>query len=1070
MTPMGNELAKPTQLDAAAPAVASDSKRALRLARRCRCMVQGASLLVIAVGMLVLVGWYLDLAPLKSLLPGAATMKPNTALSFVLLGASLWLFQASVDRAHRVLWCRISQICAALVALITGLTLAEYLFGIDAHIDTLLFPAAAPDPHASHHGRMAPATAAAFVFISVALLLLQHNTRWRQGLAQITAFAGALIGLVAILGYLFGIEELYRFYSLASVALHTAFLLVVLGVGVMLARTEYGFSAIIVSVDSGGFLARRVLPAAVLAPFLIGWLRLQGEYAGYYGTSLGTAILTTANVAFFIGLLWLSARSLNRKDAEQRRVQEDLQLSQQRLRDIIDGLGPYMFVGLMTPDGVLIEANRPALDAAGLKPQDVLGKSFENTYWWSYAEPIQRQLRDAIVRAARGEAARYDVQIRVADNQFAIIDFSIQPLRDHQQQVVFLIPSAIIITERKQAEDQLHERERRLATLISNLPGAVFRVRNDPNYTAEYVSDQIAGLTGYPAEDFRQNRRNFGDLMHPDDRDWVWSETQQALDEHRPYEVSYRFIDAHGQVKWNTEKGRGVYDENGELQAVEGFVQDVTAQNHAETALRESEERLRLALDAAHMGIFDWDISNNHITWSRWHEELWGLKPGEFGGTYEAFAERVHPHDLQAIEAEIAHCMAQHKPYQGEFRVVWPDGSVRWISGRGEFTYGLDNQPLRMRGTVVEITERKQAEESLRASQQTLHLTLDAAHIGYWDLDLVTHAATRSLMHDQIFGYSTPTEWSYEIFLTHVRPEDKAHVDKLFKEGVETKTLWDFECRIIRPDGEIRWIWGHGNVFTNAAGEAVRMLGMVSDISPRKEAQAALLEAKQSLENKVLERTAELQAIQRELHVKNEELVEQNRRTEEANRLKTEFLANMSHELRTPLNAIIGFSELMYDGKVGLIADNHKEYLGDVLTSAQHLLQLINDVLDLAKVESGKLTFHYDTVDLNKVIREICDVLATMVTRTRTQISVEVEPELRTVQADASKLKQVLYNYLSNALKFSPEGRLVQIRVLREGPHAYRLEVEDQGIGIRDEDIPRLFTEFQQLDISPSKK
>ena len=211
-------------------------------------------------------------------------------------------------------------------------------------------------------------------------------------------------------------------------------------------------------------------------------------------------------------------------------------------------------------------------------------------------------------------------------------------------------------------------------------------------------------------------------------------------------------------------------------------------------------------------------------------------------------------------------------------------------------------------------------------------------------------------------------------------------------------------------------------------------------------------------------------ALEEQLHRRNEEIVEQYRRVQEANRLKSEFLANMSHELRTPLNAIIGFAELMHDGKTGAVSADQKEYLGDILTSSRHLLQLINDVLDLAKVESGKMDFRPEPVNLSRVIGEVRDILRTLAAQKRIQIEVTVDPRVNEVVADASRLKQVLYNYLSNALKFSSDGGRVAVRVTPEEPDQFRIEVEDTGIGIKAEDIGRLFVEFEQLDASMAKK
>jgi protein-histidine pros-kinase len=197
---------------------------------------------------------------------------------------------------------------------------------------------------------------------------------------------------------------------------------------------------------------------------------------------------------------------------------------------------------------------------------------------------------------------------------------------------------------------------------------------------------------------------------------------------------------------------------------------------------------------------------------------------------------------------------------------------------------------------------------------------------------------------------------------------------------------------------------------------------------------------------------------------------EQNRRMQESNRLKSEFLANMSHELRTPLHAIIGFAELMHNGKVGAIAASHKEYLGDILKSSNHLLQLINDVLDLAKVESGKVEFRPETADLGKIVGEVRDILRGLAAEKRIRLTIQVDKTLGVVTIDPARFKQVLYNYLSNAIKFTPEQGCVDVHLVPDGSDMFRVEVSDTGIGIKSEDLHRLFVEFQQLDTGTAKK
>ena len=196
----------------------------------------------------------------------------------------------------------------------------------------------------------------------------------------------------------------------------------------------------------------------------------------------------------------------------------------------------------------------------------------------------------------------------------------------------------------------------------------------------------------------------------------------------------------------------------------------------------------------------------------------------------------------------------------------------------------------------------------------------------------------------------------------------------------------------------------------------------------------------------------------------------ENRQIQEASRLKSQFLANMSHELRTPLNAIIGFADLLHSGAVRPEAPEHQVFLGHIRTSGRHLLQLINNVLDLSKVEAGKFEFFPEPLNLPVLVAEVIEILHTDIQRNRLQVSTDFEPSLVGLVLDPVRLKQVLYNYLSNAIKFTPEGGRITVRARAQGAGHFRLEVEDTGIGIASTDLPRLFTEYQQLDAGYAKR
>jgi PAS domain S-box-containing protein len=199
-----------------------------------------------------------------------------------------------------------------------------------------------------------------------------------------------------------------------------------------------------------------------------------------------------------------------------------------------------------------------------------------------------------------------------------------------------------------------------------------------------------------------------------------------------------------------------------------------------------------------------------------------------------------------------------------------------------------------------------------------------------------------------------------------------------------------------------------------------------------------------------------------ELRNKNEQLARALDAARSATEAKSRFLAGISHELRTPLNGIIGFSELMHDGRVGPVSDQHREFLSDILTSARHLLRLINDILDLSKIEAGRMEFRPERRLVHALVYEVCDVIRPLAEKKNMQISTDVPRDV-VVVLDASRFKQVLYNYLSNAVKFTPPGGDVSVRVSLEENSRFRLEVEDTGIGIETAELPLLFKEFQQL-------
>ena len=271
--------------------------------------------------------------------------------------------------------------------------------------------------------------------------------------------------------------------------------------------------------------------------------------------------------------------------------------------------------------------------------------------------------------------------------------------------------------------------------------------------------------------------------------------------------------------------------------------ENITARKLAEAELRTSEERLRLVLESVNEGVWDWNMETGRAYLSPRYYEMTGYAPGEVVPDFAFFESLVHPEDRAAVLRNLEHHLqCQREPSILEFRMITKTGGIRHVLSRGCVVQRDDQGvPKRMLGTLADITERRRAEEALSDNEERLRFAMDVIETGEWDLDLVDHTSHRSPIHDRIFGYAAPLPaWTYEIFLAHVVPEDRAAVDALFKEAMANHGNWNFECRIVRCDGERRWILVRGRHLLAAGGQPRRMAGIVQDITDRKEVEQEL--------------------------------------------------------------------------------------------------------------------------------------------------------------------------------------------------------------------------------------
>lgn len=341
-------------------------------------------------------------------------------------------------------------------------------------------------------------------------------------------------------------------------------------------------------------------------------------------------------------------------------------------------------------------------------------------------------------------------------------------------------------------------------------------------------------------------------------------------------------------------------------------------------------------------------------------------------------------------------------------------------------------------GVLTDITDQVLAEQALQASQQQLQFALDAVQLGDWVLDLASGLISASARFDRCLGFGTDAPpWTLERLLQQLHADDREEIRRALQSVGPRPGPWHAECRVCWPDGSVHWIALHGHVQTDE-GRAQRLLGIVIDAT-------ALREAEQSRR-----RARALEA--------------ENRQIQAASHFKSQLLGTLSHEFRTPLNAIIGFADLLGRDRVGDDRAKRSGFVSHIASSGRQLLRLVEDMLDLAASESRGFVFKPETVALAPLVHEVVEALAAQALRQGVDLQTDIDPALPPLHLDPLRLKQVLLNYLSNAIRFSPRGGPVVLRARAHGDAQLRIEVEDRGIGIAEADLPRLFTEFGQLD------
>lgn len=595
-----------------------------------------------------------------------------------------------------------------------------------------------------------------------------------------------------------------------------------------------------------------------------------------------------------------------------------------------------------------------------------------------------------------------------------------------------IIGLGVDITKRKMAETALEDTKEILSQFVLHSP--IYTFIKDVTSTESRVliaSENYRDMIGISGREM--TGKTMAELFPPEFAekitadDWMVASKGESLrlDE----ELNGR---SYTTIKFPIRKGDKVF--------LAGYTIDITERKATENALRESEYFFKESQRASHTGSYRLDFK----TWIWEYSEVLGQIFGidaTFKNDIPGWLDLVHPDDRETMERHFREDVVErHQRFNREYRIVRASGGeIRWVHGLGELVLDAKGDPIHMIGTIRDITERKAAEDAIRESAERLRFAMETSHIGAWDLDLADHTAFRSLEHDRIFGYDEPLpKWTYEMFLGHVLPEDRGKVDADFRQAMETLGDWNFQCRILRRDGAVRWIWAAGRHTLERPENPPRMAGIVQDITERKQAEQELERHRNHLEELVEERTTQLKSANLELD---------------------SFCHSVSHDLRAPLRYLDGFAGLLMSNCRQDLPEEGQRYVDIIASSARKMGVLIDDLLKFSRTSRQEMSLQRVNMDL--ALRE---ALAPVQSASQARIIEWKIGELSPVGGDHNLLRQVWANLLENAVKYTGKKDAARIEIgCEERGKEIVFSIRDNGAGFDPRYADKLFGVFQRL-------
>lgn len=758
----------------------------------------------------------------------------------------------------------------------------------------------------------------------------------------------------------------------------------------------------------------------------------------------------------------------------------------------LETMNQHDIVSMSDVSGRIISVNDRFCEISGYSREELLGKNHRILKSGYHEQSFYKDMWRTI---SQGKIWRGSICNRNKRGDEYWVESTIVPFLDEQGKPYKYVSARTDVTSLRKSEDRLHRSQS-----FANIGSWDWNITNGDLYWSE----NIWPLFGYEKEVTETSYENFVQAVHPDDRQMVIDAVNDCVEKRAEYNIEHRVVWQDGTVRWVHESGDVVRSETGEPLHMLGVVQDIDDRKCTELALAERELQLCEAQAMAHVGHWKADFTSGGLVWSDEIYRIFGYEPFSFEPSIEAFKAAVHPDDIELVEDSEKRASKTGR-HDVVHRIILPDGSIRHVHELAQAVMDSFGKMIEMSGTVQDVTENILSEQRLVRQKKLIDMLHHSttAYVEKSDFNEAMNGMLRTLLElsESEFGFigevfykddGTPfvrthaisnIAWNKETEKQYEDCQEKGfefhNLNTLFGQVMLTRDVVVSNEPAIDPRSaglpgghpELHCFQGvpifYGNELVGMYAIANRVGGyeseLLSFLRPFDITYGAMIHSRRISDKEIENRN---------------EIIKAKDEAEDANRAKSQFLSSMSHELRTPMNAIMGFSQLL-KMESSQLNESQIENVEEITKAGGHLLELINDVLDLSKIEAGRIDLSIEAVVTSNIIGEVIGLVSPLAQKRGIEIITKwngseialgkILQKEDAVRADSVRLKQVLLNLMSNAVKYNSENGKIIVESLHVDGDKTRISVSDTGTGLTEEQQDQLFHAFNRLGAEQSE-